>query len=116
MIVDVQVLDDFVYLLEGKDQDYLLFAIQESGSKDVFIHMVQAFHGEDDLFEFGEETFSTKVWVADDYWLDQLMYAMVEHIAVNKIDPENPVSLYHSIGGVLRSPPKPNLVPYNLIN
>lgn len=116
MVIDLTQLDDFVYLLQCKEQDYLLFATPSTGTKEVPIHLVQCYLGEGGLFEFGEETFQTQVWVAGPSLLDDILYSMVTHIVLDRLDLENPTDLYHLMGGFLRVSPEPREIPTSLLN
>lgn len=116
MIADITQIDDFVYVLTSTEQDYMVFANPLPNSKEVYFHIVQCYQGEHGFCEFGIETFQTKLWVSAPRWIDAMMFSIVEHVVQEKVDLENPVTLYHALGGFVRSPPAPMSVPRNLLN
>lgn len=86
-------------ILEDKDVDYLLFFNQEPDNW-CYFHLVEAYIGSQDFYEFGDEIYSLRIWCAGPEFAHNLLYLISNNVGQYGFAYLH--TLYQNVGGSLR--------------
>lgn len=89
--------DDII--LEDSDVDYLLFFHREPNNW-CYFHLVEAYRGSPEFYEFGDELYSVKIWCSAPEFAHNLLYHIGANIGAHGFDYLE--TLYTSVGGFLK--------------